>query len=246
MLRDESEIYYGIAGDRHGPVEFARLCALLENGRLGIDDYIWNAQDDSWLQISEIDELRPYLPEPFLQDQPTTEPGSSAYGHEARDERMFAGFWIRAGAHLIDSFILTLPFLVWMMFLTKFLGIDPESIDSESLLADPFSTSNREMTEDMLRLQAWMYGGLAIMEWLYRAGCESSPWQSTVGKRALGLFVTDNQGYRLSFLRASGRHWAKLFSQLPMNLGFFIIAVSKNKQGFHDMLASTYVLHRRQ
>ena len=246
MLRDESEIYYGIEGERHGPVDFARLCSLLENGRVGVEDYIWNAQDDRWVQISEFEELRPHLPEQFLQDHGATPPSSSAYGYEARDEAMFAGFWVRAGAHLIDSFILTLPFLAWMIFLTQFLSIDPESIDSEALLADPFSSSNREMTEEMLRFQAWMYGGLAIMEWIYRAGCESSPWQATIGKRALGLFVTDNHGYRLSFFRASARHWAKLFSQLPMNLGFFIIAVSKNKQGFHDMLASTYVLHRRQ
>ena len=48
----------------------------------------------------------------------------------------------------------------------------------------------------------------AIVSWLYWALCESSAWQATLGKKALGIIVTDLEGRRISFGRASGRFWA--------------------------------------
>jgi hypothetical protein len=41
--------------------------------------------------------------------------------------------------------------------------------------------------------------------WIYFAMLESSPSQATLGKRAMGLIVTDGKGQRLSFGQASGR-----------------------------------------
>ena len=41
--------------------------------------------------------------------------------------------------------------------------------------------------------------------WLYNAYCESSEWQATPGKKVLNLLVTDLNGNRISFGRASGR-----------------------------------------
>ena len=39
---------------------------------------------------------------------------------------------------------------------------------------------------------------------------ESSPKQATLGKMALGLKVTDLQGERLSFARATGRYFRQV------------------------------------
>ena len=47
-----------------------------------------------------------------------------------------------------------------------------------------------------------------ILQWLYFAGMESSSYQVTLGKQALGLVVTDDHGQRLSFGRATGRFFA--------------------------------------
>jgi uncharacterized RDD family membrane protein YckC len=54
--------------------------------------------------------------------------------------------------------------------------------------------------------------GLAVLEWLYFAALESSAWQATVGKRTLGLQVTDLEGRRIGFGRATGRFFAKILS----------------------------------
>ena len=53
-----------------------------------------------------------------------------------------------------------------------------------------------------------------VIGWLYFALCESSAWQATLGKLALGIRVTDLQGQRISFPRALGRYVAKLLSAM--------------------------------
>jgi len=81
-----------------------------------------------------------------------------------------------------------------------------------------------------------------ILCWLYFAGMESSHWQATLGKKAFSLRVTDLQGRRISFLRATGRHLAKLLSFLTLFLGFLMIPFTKRKQALHDMIARCVVV----
>lgn len=83
-----------------------------------------------------------------------------------------------------------------------------------------------------------------IIGWGYFAGLESSARQATIGKGALGLAVTDTDGRRISFLRATGRYFAKILSALILGIGFIMIAFTARKQGLHDMIASTLVLQR--
>src|SRR5438105_2454151 len=45
--------------------------------------------------------------------------------------------------------------------------------------------------------------------WIYEAFMISSEWQATVGKRVMSIVVTDVDGNRITFARATGRHFAK-------------------------------------
>jgi uncharacterized RDD family membrane protein YckC len=83
-----------------------------------------------------------------------------------------------------------------------------------------------------------------IVGWLYYAGMESSSRQSTLGKSLMGMFVTDLNGQRISFLRATGRHFAKILSALLLFIGFIMVAFDARKQGLHDKLAGTLVCVR--
>lgn len=80
--------------------------------------------------------------------------------------------------------------------------------------------------------------------WLYFAGMESSERQATLGKSAMGLVVTDANGARISFLRATGRYFAKILSALILFIGYIMAAFTARKQALHDMIASTLVLDR--
>jgi uncharacterized RDD family membrane protein YckC/phage FluMu protein Com len=83
-----------------------------------------------------------------------------------------------------------------------------------------------------------------VIAWLYSALMESSANQATLGKMALGIVVTDMNGQRVSFGRATGRHFAKILSGCTMLIGYIIAAFTEKKQALHDLLAGTLVLRR--
>lgn len=84
----------------------------------------------------------------------------------------------------------------------------------------------------------------AVIGWVYYAGMESSSRQATIGKSLLGIYVTDIAGNRISFLRATGRYFAKILSAITLFIGYIMAAFTERKQGLHDMIASTLVLSR--
>jgi uncharacterized RDD family membrane protein YckC len=80
--------------------------------------------------------------------------------------------------------------------------------------------------------------------WLYEAILLSSSYQATVGKMAVGIVVTDMEGRRLSFGRATGRHFAKMVSGITFGLGYIIQPFTKNRQALHDIIAGTLMMRK--
>jgi uncharacterized RDD family membrane protein YckC len=80
--------------------------------------------------------------------------------------------------------------------------------------------------------------------WLYEAFMLSSEWQATVGKRAMSIVVTGIDGNRISFARATGRHFAKYISTFLLCIGYIMAAFTAKKQALHDMIAETLVIER--
>jgi uncharacterized RDD family membrane protein YckC len=81
-----------------------------------------------------------------------------------------------------------------------------------------------------------------LFGWLYFATMESSSYQATLGKLILGIRVTDLQGQRTSFARATLRYFAKIISALILMIGFLMAAWTERKQALHDMIAGTLVV----
>lgn len=78
--------------------------------------------------------------------------------------------------------------------------------------------------------------------WLYFALMESSSRQATVGKMALGIVVTDMEGNRIGFGRATGRYFAKIISGLILFIGFLMAGFTQKKQALHDIIVNTLVV----
>jgi uncharacterized RDD family membrane protein YckC len=126
---------------------------------------------------------------------------------------MYAGFWRRVAAALLDGLIVgvaTAPFSVGMSGWNRY-----------STTASGIST---------------------VVSWLYSALMESSSKQATLGKMALGIRVTDLDGNRITFGKATGRYFAKILSALILGIGFLMVAFTERKQGLHDILAGTLVV----
>ncbi|MDP4605628.1 MAG: RDD family protein [Erythrobacter sp.] len=135
----------------------------------------------------------------------------------------FAGFWIRVLAYIIDI----IPLLI--------IGVVLALVSGESIIEPDPSAPVYGIT-DLIGLVI----GIA-----YFVGFESSAYQATPGKMALGLIVTDSDGRRISPMRAVGRYFAKILSGLILMIGFIMVAFTERKQGLHDMIASTLVVKGR-
>lgn len=137
----------------------------------------------------------------------------------------YAGFWRRFAAYWIDWFV----FFSIELFIAAARGI-------------PLSTRQAMEPEELAK-------GLLLglfLGWLYAASFESSPWQATIGKRAMDVYVTDLKGHRLSFAQASGRFFGKIVSALILGIGFIMIGFTGRKQALHDLLAGCLVVRRKE
>jgi uncharacterized RDD family membrane protein YckC len=151
----------------------------------------------------------------------------------------YGGFWLRFLAYLIDGAVITLGAFVVAIPLVFLTGLG-------TLL------SQVHPEEDLNDAGFWLIMAVILLlaavslavTWLYHALMESSEWQATIGKKVLDLVVTDMAGCRVSFWRATGRHFAKTVSIMIYPFGHMMAGFTQQKQALHDMIAGCLVLRR--
>jgi uncharacterized RDD family membrane protein YckC len=136
----------------------------------------------------------------------------------------YGGFWRRLLAYIIDGIIL---------------GIVIGALETViTAIFHPGSSTNGSLPASATA--GWSLFSFVIT-WLYFAVMESSSYQATIGKLILGMRVTDVDGQRISFARATGRWFAKILSTLILWIGYLMIAFTPRKRGLHDYIAGTLV-----
>ena len=70
-----------------------------------------------------------------------------------------------------------------------------------------------------------------IISWVYYAVLESSSMQGTLGKRVVGIIVTNLQGNKISFGKATGRYFAKSICLLFWILAALVAVMAPSKAG---------------
>jgi uncharacterized RDD family membrane protein YckC len=148
---------------------------------------------------------------------------------------VYAGFWRRAGSFVLDTLVIQIPA---GLLTDLFGGSGASSTTTTSPLTGVRST---HFHIEPLRFAVTSVFGF-LVAWLYYALLQSSSWQATVGQRAVGVRVTDLDGNRISFARASGREFASILSGLIFGIGYLMIIWTERKQALHDMLANTLVV----
>jgi len=136
---------------------------------------------------------------------------------------VYAGFWLRVVAYLIDRFLIG--------FVNLALSITYFFLSGMSWNSDELRT---------LSLTSALFGFL--LKWLYFTLLESSGSQATFGKALIGIKVSDEQGRRISLLRANARYWAKILSTLTLGFGYLMAGFTRRKQALHDFVAGTLVV----
>ena len=210
-----------------GDSEAARIMKLLNEAYETLSDPIKRAEHDNWIEQQE--KVNNYFEnshvnnsEKFRQSANSNNSSSNntppTNRTNVQENKKFAGFWRRLLAFSLDLFI---SFIIGLL-----LGV---------VLAVFLSTSLDENQANGFGMLIW---------WLYFACMESSKYQATLGKMALGIKVVDLNGNRVSFLRATGRHFSKIVSMMILGIGFLMIAFTKNKQGLHDKISNSFVVNK--
>ena len=154
-------------------------------------------------------------------------------------EFSYASFILRMGAYVIDIMILgiIISFSQWLTIITLSLDLRLENFlsDDQELIFTPFFT-----------LSFIIFASVKlIIYWLYYALTESRLGASP-GKLLFKLNVTDLDGRRINFKRATGHTFARILSFLPFLTGYLMAAFTDKTQAFHDLLSGCIVIPARQ
>lgn len=134
---------------------------------------------------------------------------------------IYAGLWRRWAALLIDSILLYLIGILIGGFLGLFMAFSR---------ATPVQA-------------AWIGGVLGVLVGaIYEIAFLASSFQATVGKAALRIKVTDEEGMRLTVARSTGRYIAKFLNFWTLGVGFVMAGFTRRRQALHDKLAGTLVV----
>jgi uncharacterized RDD family membrane protein YckC len=136
---------------------------------------------------------------------------------------LYAGFWIRFWARMIDSFIVSvIPLAVG--FTAAFMAFSGNSNLLESLV--PYLQPI--MFVLVIGYETWFIG---------RFG-------ATPGKMACKIKVVTADGGKVSYLRAFGRYFATFLSGIILCIGYIIAGFDKQKRTLHDHICSTRVIRK--
>src|SRR5262245_49288257 len=161
----------------------------------------------------------------------------------------YAGFWIRVAAYIIDGIVISIVMGILFFVLTAIGIIDFSSVmevaNDPSVQAggEPDPEAMMAASQGMMQNMGVLYLVGFLLAWLYEALLTSSSMQATPGKMVFGLRVATVDGQRIGFGRATGRYFGKIVSAIIAYIGFIMVAFTERKQGLHDMMASTVVVH---
>jgi uncharacterized RDD family membrane protein YckC len=155
------------------------------------------------------------------------------------DMQRYAGFWKRFIAHLIDALLIGLVEIILFLPMFLLLGLNQFLMEMDGAEPSPGVIA--------AFVVAAIFGGMTAMicSWLYFALMESSATGGTLGKMAIGIMVTDMQGNRVTFWRATGRYFAKYISGFTLGIGYVMAGITQQKQALHDIIAGCLVVNKQ-
>ena len=143
------------------------------------------------------------------------------------EKSIYAGFWIRALASIIDTIIMVVPMVI---FLTS---IYPDYF-SCGLDTNSDAPMYRGPIDVVVQLGVPCF--YTILFWRLKG--------ATPGKMSVEIKIVDAETLLEPNVRSLiGRYFAYIVSTIPLCLGFLWVAWGKDKRGFHDKLAGTAVIY---
>ncbi len=250
--------FYAENGVQKGPVDEERFQALIADGTVRPDTLVWREGLSEWRTCGDVLGTGAAPPPVATAAAGTRETcaecGASfirddmvAYGEKfvcagCRDvffqkvregvtdgaALVYAGFWIRFAAYVIDYialFVVGQLIQLPLAFLFPITGFDPQN---------PVATGAFVLflvVSMLLQTAVWVgYGAFFI-----------GKFGATPGKMALSLKVVRPDGGPVSYARAAGRTLAHMLSGMILLIGYIMAAFDEEKRSLHDRICDTRV-----
>jgi len=143
---------------------------------------------------------------------------------------VYAGFWIRFLAKMIDGIIQSVFLMIPMIIVTVYLMRNAAAPGS-----DPTT---------LIWLQV-IYQLVALVFGVGYSTFFLGKWGATPGKMVCGLKVVKADGTPLTYLRSLGRAGAEYVNMFTLSVGYIIAAFDVQKRGLHDHICNTRVVKIR-
>ncbi|MFT8676167.1 MAG: RDD family protein [Acetobacter sp.] len=173
---------------------------------------------------------------------------------------VYAGFWWRVWAFVIDAIILSMVETALGFFIAPDITVQWQELPGDSTgqtmdVVDIASIAGSAMPrpETISVLLPHIHTGnwhnasviLALVPALYCILFEASALSATPGKILCRLKVVTLAGARISLARAALRFVVKAFLSFPLlYIGVLMVAFTRRKQGLHDLVAKTLVIRQ--
>jgi uncharacterized RDD family membrane protein YckC len=244
--------YYADNGQQKGPINELDLATLARNGSIKPDTLVWREGLTEWQQLS--------LARPDLANVEGSPSIGGVYVAEQQKDLIvqqmregvvpgqalaqnphgfvYAGFWIRVAAKIIDSILIsivnyTLMFLI-MGSVAGFGALTKPGANGE----DP--AVNAAAMGAMLLMYVLIFGINISYNTIM-----VSKYGGTLGKLAVGIKVVRADGAMLSIPHAIGRACAEILSGMTCYIGYIMVAFDEpEKRALHDHICSTRVVQK--
>ena len=247
--------YYLIGSQPTGPVEEPEIDRLFNHGTITLGTRVWRQGLQTWKTFAEAFNRaavscfkckRLYSPDlsvrygslSLCQDCKDIFFQQIREGLSPETNGIYGGFWIRAGAYLIDQialFLVRLPFELamraYVFWETFHLASGPSP--------QPFWQSRGILVAYGLYFIILL--AISLSYFVFFVG----RYGATPGKMALKLRIVRSDLSKVSYLRALGRYFAQGLSGMLLYIGYIMAGFDSEKRALHDYLCDTRVIKRQ-
>lgn len=249
---------------RQGPVDPEIIREAYRSGQINGDSLVWREGMGQWAPIRQFElefdlEDEPaslampsapiYATEPAYASAPASSSVGSPYAppsanlvgrYQPVDDGpvVYAGFWRRYAASVIDGLIFGAIMIVLLLLLFGIGGVGLRAFSDPNAMGGGFA----------IAFLLLVYVLPIVLQGIYFTWMQASESQATFGKRAVGIKVA-SRGERMTVGRSFGR-WAAYFFMHLFSCGIttlvsaFMVGLTERKQGLHDMMVDTTVVDR--
>ena len=147
--------------------------------------------------------------------------------HNRPDNRIYAGFFVRLAAYIVDTVI------VWAAMLIVRIPVWVTTISSP----DNFLVKDFIFQYSIKDILFYIMQAAYFVMLTYFTG-------STLGKKLFQIRVVSAEDRKMTFFEVTFRETVGRFlSALILSIGYIMIAIDKKKRGLHDILSDTNVVY---